>query len=124
MLQTQDKNDQDFDGHSDKEGVSCSLVGKVSNLGNNYQECLIVSEEKSPRLRENSVPLGVLPHVVSRWREFQECKALAKRYSQLKPTRAKLQNQNLHRWVAKRYRQVEPARKKTIQLSDYHRAVT
>ena len=42
-------------------------------------------------------------------------KALAKRYSQLKPTRAKLQNQNLHRWVAKRYRQVEPARKSIIR---------
>ena len=46
-------------------------------------------------------------------------KALAKRYSQLKPTRAKLENPNLHRWVAKRYRQVEKARKKTIQFSDY-----
>ena len=39
-------------------------------------------------------------------------KALAKRYSQLKPTRAKLENQNLHRRVAKRYCQVEPAHKK------------
>ena len=38
----------------------------------------------------------------------KESKALAKRYSQLKPTRAKLQNRNLHQWVAKRYRQVEP----------------
>ena len=37
------------------------------------------------------------------------CKALAKRYSQLKPTRAKLQNQNLHRRVANRYRQGDPA---------------
>ena len=49
-------------------------------------------------------------------------KALAKRYSNLKPTRAKLQNQNWHRRVAKRYYQVEPAqpaRKKTIQLSEY-----
>ena len=34
------------------------------------------------------------------------------RYSELMPTRAKLQNQNLHRQVAKRYRQVEPAHKK------------
>ena len=48
--------------------------------------------------------------------------ALATRYSQLKPTRAKLQNQNLHRRVANRHCQVEPARKKTIQLSDYDRA--
>ena len=51
-------------------------------------------------------------------------KALAKRHSQLKPTRAKLQNQNLHWRVAKRYRQVEPARKKTIKFSDYDRVVT
>ena len=50
--------------------------------------------------------------------------ALAKRYSQLKPTRAKLQNQNLHRQVAKRYCQVEPARKKTIHLSDHNRVLT
>ena len=32
----------------------------------------------------------------------------AKRYSQLKPTWAKFQNQNLHRRVSKRYRQVKP----------------
>ena len=38
--------------------------------------------------------------------------ALAKRYSQLKPTWTKLQNQNLLRRVAKRYRQVESAHKK------------
>ena len=47
------------------------------------------------------------------------CKVLAKRYSQLKPIRAKLQNQNLNRRVAKWYRQVEPARTKAIQLSKY-----
>ena len=39
-------------------------------------------------------------------------KALAKWYSQLKQTQAKLQNQNFHRQVAKRYRQVDPALKK------------
>ena len=37
---------------------------------------------------------------------------LAKRCSQLKPTRAKSQNQNLHQRVAKRYCQVKPACKK------------
>ena len=40
------------------------------------------------------------------------------------PTRAKLQNQNLHRRVAKRYYHIESACKKAIQLSDYDRAVT
>ena len=39
---------------------------------------------------------------------------VAKRYSQLKATRAKLQNQKLLRRVAKRYCQVEPAIKKTF----------
>ena len=37
------------------------------------------------------------------------------------PTRAKLQNQNLHRRVAKRYRQVDPACKKPFKLSEYDR---
>ena len=41
-------------------------------------------------------------------------KALAKRYSQLKPTRAKFQNQSLHRRVAKRYRKVQLACKKSF----------
>ena len=49
------------------------------------------------------------------------CKVLAKRYPQLKPTRAKLQNRNVLRRVAKRYCW---ARKKTVQLSDNDRAVT
>ena len=44
--------------------------------------------------------------------------------SQLKPTRAKLQNQNLHRRVAKRYCQIEPVCKKTIELSECDRVVT
>ena len=42
------------------------------------------------------------------WLEFDE----ARIFAQLKPTRAKLQNRNLHRRVAKRYRHVEPACKK------------
>ena len=54
----------------------------------------------------------------------EQPKALVKRHSQPKPTRAKLQNQNLHRRVAKGYCQVEPACEKTIQLSDYDRVVT
>ena len=48
-----------------------------------------------------------------------QSKALAKRRSQLKPNRAKLQNQNLHWRLAKLYRQVEQACKKPFKLSEY-----
>ena len=48
------------------------------------------------------------------------CKTLAKWYSQLKPTRAKLHNSNMHRRVAKWYSQLEPTWAK-LQNPNMHR---
>ena len=47
-----------------------------------------------------------------------------KRYSQLKPTRAKLQNQNLHRQGGQTIPPSRASLQETVQLSEYDRVIT